>query len=120
NRLARFGVGFLVVLGLAALLAPIVTPYDPNAIDLQPTGVLQPPSWSHLFGTDELGRDGFSRALFGARISLAVGFIATIVSVSLGVIIGATAGMAGGWVDSLLMRSVDILLSVPLFFLIMI
>jgi peptide/nickel transport system permease protein len=120
NRLARFGVGFLVVLGLAALLAPIVTPYDPNAIDLQPTGVLQPPSWSHPFGTDELGRDGFSRALFGARISLAVGFIATIVSVSLGVIIGATAGMSGGWVDSVLMRSVDILLSVPLFFLIMI
>jgi peptide/nickel transport system permease protein len=120
NRLARFGLGFLVILGLAALLAPLISPYDPNAISLGPSGVLQPPSTSHLFGTDELGRDGFSRALFGARISLAVGFIATAVSVSLGVIIGATAGMAGGWVDSVLMRSVDILLSVPLFFLIMI
>ena len=104
----------------AALFAPVIAPYDPNAIDLQPTGVLQPPSWPHPFGTDELGRDGFSRALFGARISLAVGFVAMAVAVTLGVLVGATAGMAGGWVDSFLMRSVDILLSVPLFFLIMI
>jgi peptide/nickel transport system permease protein len=120
NRLACIGLGFLTILGLSALFAPLVAPYDPNAIDLQPEGVLQPPSWAHPFGTDELGRDGFSRALFGSRISLAVGFIATAVAVSLGVLIGATAGMAGGWVDSVLMRSVDILLSVPLFFLIMI
>jgi peptide/nickel transport system permease protein len=120
NRLACIGLGFLTILGLSALFAPLVAPYDPNAIDLQPEGVLQPPSWAHPFGTEELGRDGFSRALFGARISLAVGFIATAVAVSLGVLIGATAGMAGGWVDSVLMRSVDILLSVPLFFLIMI
>jgi peptide/nickel transport system permease protein len=120
NRLACIGLGFLTILGLSALFAPLVAPYDPNAIDLQPEGVLQPPSWAHPFGTDELGRDGFSRALFGARISLAVGFIATVVAVSLGVLVGATAGMVGGWVDSVLMRSVDILLSVPLFFLIMI
>lgn len=120
NRLAVLGLAFLLLLGLAALFAPAVAPYDPNAIDLIPENVLQPPSWAHPFGTDELGRDGFSRALFGTRISLAVGFIATLVSVTLGVLIGATAGMAGGWVDSFLMRSVDILLSVPLFFLIMI
>ena len=120
NRLARVGLGFLIILGLAALFAPVVAPYDPNAIDLQPTGTLQPPSWQHPFGTDELGRDGFSRALFGARISLSVGFVAMAVAVTLGVIVGATAGMAGGWVDSFLMRSVDILLSVPLFFLVMI
>jgi peptide/nickel transport system permease protein len=120
NRLACIGLGFLAVLGLSALFAPLVAPYDPNAIDLQPEGVLQPPSWAHPFGTDELGRDGFSRALFGARISLAVGFIAAAVAVILGVLVGATAGMAGGWIDSFLMRSVDILLSVPLFFLVMI
>lgn len=120
NRLACVGLAFLLILGLAALFAPVVAPYDPNAINLMPEGVLQPPSPAHWFGTDELGRDGFSRALFGARISLAVGFIATAVAITLGVLIGATAGMAGGWVDSLLMRSVDILLSVPLFFLIMI
>jgi peptide/nickel transport system permease protein len=120
NRLACLGLGFLIVLGLAALFAPIVAPYDPNAIDLRPEGVLQSPSWTHPFGTDELGRDGLSRALFGTRISLAVGLIASAVSVSLGVLVGATAGMAGGWVDSALMRSVDVLLSVPLFFLVMI
>ena len=120
NRLACLGLAFLTILGLAALFAPLVAPYDPNAIDLQPDAVLQPPSLDHPFGTDELGRDGFSRALFGARISLTVGFIATAVAVSLGVLVGATAGMAGGWVDSFLMRTVDILLSVPLFFLIMI
>ena len=120
NRLACLGLAFLILLSLGALFAPLVAPYDPNAIDLLPEGVLQPPSWQHPFGTDELGRDGFSRALFGARISLSVGFIAALVSVSLGVLIGATAGMAGGWADSFLMRSVDILLSVPLFFLIMI
>ncbi len=120
NRLACAGLAFLAALGLAALFAPFVAPYDPNAIDLMPEGVLQPPSREHLFGTDELGRDGFSRALFGARISLAVGFMATAVAISLGVLVGATAGMAGGWVDSALMRTVDVLLSVPLFFLIMI
>jgi peptide/nickel transport system permease protein len=120
NRLALVGLGFLLLLGAAVLFAPVIAPYDPNAIDLQPTGVLQPPSWAHPFGTDELGRDGFSRALFGARISLSVGFVAMIVAVSLGVLVGAIAGMAGGWVDPFLMRTVDILLSVPLFFLIMI
>jgi peptide/nickel transport system permease protein len=120
NRLATLGLVFLLILGSAALFAPWVAPYDPNAINLLPDQVLQPPSWAHPFGTDELGRDGLSRAIFGARISLAVGIIASLVAVTLGVLVGATAGMAGGWVDSFLMRSVDILLSVPLFFLVMI
>ncbi|MFT4040552.1 MAG: ABC transporter permease [Thermomicrobiales bacterium] len=120
NRLAVCGLIFLLVLGFMAIFAPWVTRYDPNAINLLPDQVLQPPSWAHPFGTDELGRDGFSRAIYGARISLAVGIIASVVAVSLGVLVGATAGMAGGWVDAFLMRSVDILLSVPLFFLIMI
>ena len=120
NRLATAGLIFLLILGSAALFAPWVTPYDPNAINLLPDQILQPPSWAHPFGTDELGRDGFTRAIYGARISLAVGIIASLVAVSLGVVGGATAGRAGGWVDSFLMRSVDILLSVPLFFLIMI
>ena len=120
NRLATLGLVFLLILGTAAIFAPWVAPYDPNAINLLPDQVLQPPSWAHPFGTDELGRDGFSRAIYGARISLAVGIIASLVAVTLGVLVGATAGMAGGWVDSFLMRSVDILLSVPLFFLVMI
>jgi peptide/nickel transport system permease protein len=120
NKLATAGLAFLLILGFAALFAPWVAPYDPNAINLLPDQVLQPPSWAHPFGTDELGRDVLSRAIYGARISLSVGIIASLVAVSLGVLVGATAGMAGGWVDSFLMRFVDILLSVPLFFLIMI
>jgi len=120
NRLAIISAGVLIFMGLAAGLAPLIAPYDPNAIDLSPTGLLQSPSAAHPFGTDDLGRDGFSRALHGARISLAVGFIATAMAMAIGTLVGAVAGMFGGWVDNLLMRSVDILLSVPLFLLIMI
>ncbi|MCC6792121.1 MAG: ABC transporter permease [Thermomicrobiales bacterium] len=120
NRLALAALCFLVLLTGAALAAPLIAPFDPDAINLDQEALLQPPSGEHLFGTDELGRDGFSRALYGTRISLAVGFLATLVAISVGVLVGASAGMAGGWVDSLLMRAVDVLLSVPLFFLIMI
>ena len=120
NRLAIISLSLLVLMSGAALLAPQIAPYEPNAIDLSPEGILQPPSSRHLFGTDELGRDAFSRALFGARISLSVGFIASGMAIVIGALVGATAAMAGGWVDNLLMRLVDILLSVPLFFLIMI
>ena len=98
NRLATAGLIFLIVLGLMAIFAPWVTRYDPNAINLLPDQVLQPPSWAHPFGTDELGRDGFSRAIYSARIPLAVGIIASVVAVSLGVLVGATACMAGGCV----------------------
>jgi peptide/nickel transport system permease protein len=120
NKLALAGLGFLCLMIVVAILAPVVAPSDPNKVDLKPEALLLPPSWAHPFGTDQLGRDGLSRAMFGARISLAVGFIATAVSISLGVLIGGVAGMKGGRVDTLLMRSVDVLLSVPLFFLIMI
>jgi len=120
NRMAVISVCILTVFGLAAALAGVLAPYDPNAIDLSPTGILQPPSRMHPFGTDEMGRDGFSRALYGARISLTVGFVATAMAVTIGTIVGTVAGIFGGWVDTLLMRTVDILLSIPLFFLIMI
>jgi peptide/nickel transport system permease protein len=118
--MAVISVGILTVFALAAVLADVLAPYDPNAIDLSPTGILQPPSRMHPFGTDEMGRDGFSRALYGARISLTVGFVATAMAVTIGTIVGTVAGIFGGWVDTLLMRTVDILLSIPLFFLIMI
>jgi peptide/nickel transport system permease protein len=120
NRLALAGLGFLALMILIAIFAPLLAPSNPNKVNLKPDGLLLPPSWSHLFGTDELGRDGLSRAIFGARISLTVGFIATAVSISLGVLVGAVAGMTGGRIDTFLMRAVDVLLSVPLFFLIMI
>lgn len=120
NKLALVSLVLLIGFGLIALFAPVLAPYDPNAIKLGADNVLQSPSWQHPFGTDELGRDGLSRAIFGARISLTVGFLATGVAISLGVLVGATAGMGGQLLDTILMRTVDILLSVPLFFLIMI
>ena len=103
----------LVVLGailLLTLFAPL-SPYDPDAIDT--SNKLQPPSAEHWFGTDELGRDSFTRALYGGRVSLLVGTAAMAVSVLVGMIIGAISGFMGGIVDALLMRFVDMLLSVP-------
>jgi peptide/nickel transport system permease protein len=120
NKLALVSLGLLVILSLIAILAPWIAPHDPNKISLARATLLQSPSRDHLFGTDELGRDALSRAMFGVRISLAVGFVAAGVAVSIGVLVGATAGLLGGWVDLLLMRLVDVLLSVPLFFLLMI
>lgn len=120
NRLAVLGLAFLAMMMGAAILAPWIAPANPNAVSLAPDDLLQAPSWAHLFGTDELGRDVFSRALFGARISLLVGFVATGVAISLGVLVGAIAGSAGGVVDTLLMRGIDILMSAPLFVLVMI
>jgi peptide/nickel transport system permease protein len=120
NRLAVLGLTFLAIMFGAALFAPWLAPYNPNAISLAPEDLLQAPSRAHLFGTDELGRDVFSRALYGARISLLVGFVATGVAIGLGVLVGAVAGSAGGKVDGFLMRSIDILMSAPLFVLVMI
>ncbi len=120
NRLAMISLVVLLLMALAAILAPTIARVDPNAINVNPEGILKAPSLAHLFGTDELGRDSFSRALFGARISLSIGFIASGMAVVIGVLVGATAAMSGRWLDNLLMRMVDVLLSVPLFFLIMI
>jgi len=107
-RFAAFVVGALI---LAALLAPFIAPYAANAIDLAHRRA--PPSVSHLFGTDELGRDLFTRVLFGARVSLAIGLISAFVSVAIGVAIGATAGYVGGVIDALLMRGTDAVLCIP-------
>ncbi len=113
-----FGVGYpvlpsiaLLLLLVAALLAPIVAPYAVDALDLNHRRAA--PSASHWFGTDEIGRDLFTRVLFGARISLAIGLISAAVSAFIGVVLGATAGYAGRWVDALLMRFTEAMLSVP-------
>jgi peptide/nickel transport system permease protein len=98
----------LVVL---AILAPLVAPYGMDALDLAHRRAA--PSWSHWFGTDELGRDVLTRILFGARISLAIGLVSAAVSVTIGVSVGAVAGYAGGWIDDALMRVADAMLSVP-------
>lgn len=101
----------LLALMLAALLAPIIAPYAFDALDLNHRRAA--PSPSHWFGTDEVGRDLFTRVLFGARISLAIGLVSAAMSAFIGVVIGAVAGYAGRWVDALLMRFTEAMLSVP-------
>ncbi len=117
NNLATTG-GFIVLgLFIIALLAPYISPYDPGAIDV--SQILMPPTSAHIFGTDELGRDVLSRVIWGSRISLMVGFVAVGISIIIGVIFGAISGYYGGAIDSLIMRFVDIMLSIPTFFLIL-
>ncbi|MBI4278900.1 MAG: ABC transporter permease [Armatimonadetes bacterium] len=118
HRRALFGLITLVVLLVLTAFAPVVTRFDPNAIDYESRFV--PPGRKHLFGTDNIGRDYFSRCLYGGRISLGVGFVAMAISVSLGTTIGSAAGYFGGRIDSVLMRTVDFILSLPLFFIILI
>jgi len=117
NRFAATGA--LIVLALFALsfLAPYITPYSPD--DLDAYRVLLPPSADHWMGTDELGRDVLTRIIYGARISLKVGFVAVGIAAFLGTIAGLLAGYFGGWLDQLLMRLVDIMLCFPTFFLIL-
>jgi peptide/nickel transport system permease protein len=117
NRLAVAGGLIVAVMLVVALLAPLLAPYDPSAI--QVSSILMPPSPVHLLGTDALGRDVLSRMIYGTQISLLVGFVAVGIAVLIGVIVGALAGYYPGWLDTLFMRLVDIMLSVPTFFLIL-
>ncbi|ACT50700.1 MULTISPECIES: ABC transporter permease [Methylovorus] len=111
--------GFIIIFGilLLAILAPFIAPYDPNAIDVK--AILLGPSLQHPMGTDGLGRDVFSRMLFGARISLLVGIVAVGIATSIGIVLGAISGYYRGWVDVVIMRLVDVMLSIPTFFLIL-
>jgi peptide/nickel transport system permease protein len=116
----RFATAGLIVIGALFVLsfsAAFITPYDPDALDAW--HVLLPPSSVHLFGTDELGRDVLTRVIYGARVSLLVGFVAVGISVTIGTVVGLFAGFYGSWVDALLMRVVDIMLCFPTFFLIL-
>lgn len=117
NGNALAGVVIVVVLFLIACLAPWLAPYDPEAIDL--VHVLVPPSTTHWLGTDQLGRDVLSRMIWGAGISLKVGFVSMGIALVIGVILGALAGYYGGWVDAVVMRFVDVMLCFPTFFLIL-
>jgi peptide/nickel transport system permease protein len=108
----------LFVLGALALLsaaAPIVSPYDPDKTAL--LLLYEPPSLAHPFGTDDLGRDLATRMLYGGRVSLSVGLLAVTVAVSIGTLVGVVAGYYGGWIDSVLMRFVDMMYSFPRLFL---
>jgi peptide/nickel transport system permease protein len=115
NKLAVIGAIFLFILIIAAIFAPIIAPYSPEQQNL--LNKLQPPSKEHWLGTDKFGRDIFSRLLYGARVSLLVGFASVLGAISIGTIVGAIAGYFGGMIDAILMRFVDILLSIPSIFL---
>lgn len=117
NRLAlAAGVVVLLLVGLA-LLAPVLAPWDPNRPAMR--SILDPPSGAHPFGTDGLGRDVLSRMLYGARVSLAVGFVSVGIATAIGVILGALSGFKGGLVDAAIMRMVDLMLVFPRFFLLL-
>jgi len=117
NPLAKAGFIIIVTVFLLAILAPWIAPYDPDEINVK--AILLAPSFQHWMGTDGLGRDVLSRMLFGGQISLLVGFVAVGISTSIGIILGALAGYYRGWVDTVIMRFVDIMLSIPSFFLIL-
>lgn len=103
----------------SAVFAPLVATHDPLEMDLSAEARLQGPSLEHLFGTDNLGRDVFSRMVYGARVSLSVGFIAVFISVVIGLFLGGISGYYGGGVDGVIMRLVEIMYCFPTFFLIM-
>jgi peptide/nickel transport system permease protein len=115
NRMAVAGGVLLIIFYALVILAPVLSPYAYDKVDA-PRQLLGP-SAAHLLGTDDLGRDLFSRILWGGRISLSVGFVAAGVSVVIGTLIGAVAGFFGGWVDNLLMRLTEVVIAFPVFFL---
>ena len=104
----------LLVLSVMALAAPVIAPYPYDLQDFTIIGQPQPPSRAHLMGTDNLGRDTFSRVLYGARVSLAVGLFSALIAATIGTLIGAVAGFYRGWLDSALMRFTDMVLSIPI------
>jgi peptide/nickel transport system permease protein len=117
NKLAISGLVLVGGLFLVSIFAYWLAPYDPSFIDLKE--MLMPPSPHHWLGTDPLGRDVLSRIIFGSQVSLKVGFVAVGLATLIGLIVGATAGYYGGWVDLVLMRFVDLMLCFPSFFLIL-
>jgi len=117
NRLALLGLIIVISLFSVAVFAPVISPHDYKNIDVK--NILMPPSTNHFFGTDDLGRDVFSRMIWGARISLAVGFVSVGISTLIGITLGALAGYYGKYTDMIIMRFVDIMLCIPGFFLIL-
>ena len=128
NRAAMAGIVLLAIIATMALFAPLLSPFPYDEINYDLISCA-PPWWpvemactasGHIFGTDAVGRDIFVRVLYGARVSLAVGLVATIVSLLIGVLYGATAGYLGGRIDGLMMRVVDVLYSLPFIFFVII
>ena len=112
NALAMVGLAIIVVLVLMAIFAPLIATHAPNAQDL--AGRLRPPGWQgHILGTDELGRDIFSRIVYGARVTLYIVALVAVTAPVFGLIVGTVAGTLGGWTDRILMRITDIFLAFP-------
>lgn len=114
NSMGRVGLVMLLTIMVLALFAPWLSPYDPNAVTrVSILDIYQPPSPAHWFGTDDAGRDVLTNFLYGARVSLTVGFFASFIAVTLGGLIGITAGFLGGRTEGVLMRFTDIMLVIP-------
>lgn len=117
NRGAVAGAALVVVVALIALLAPLISPYEPSQVF--PNALKLPPVWAdggsmqYIFGTDDLGRDLFTRIVYGSQVSLGIGFFVVVFTLIFGVILGVVAGSLGGWVDSIITRLMDILLALP-------
>ncbi|MBQ7593051.1 MAG: ABC transporter permease [Synergistaceae bacterium] len=112
DKLAAFGLIVILMILMLAIFGPMISPYEYDAQDFMISN--EPPNFSHWFGTDMFGRDLFVRVLYGARISLAVGFLASFISLFIGVIYGGISGFAGGRLDEVMMRIVDVIYSVPM------
>lgn len=117
NKLALVAVFIIFIFCLSSTLA-FLSPFDPNQID--PINRLKSPDGTNLFGTDNMGRDYLTRALYGGRVSLTVGFLSMVISTSVGTLIGSISGFFGGKLDSFITRTIDILMSIPTFFLILV
>jgi len=119
HRTTSWGLGILAFLVIIALAAPLVAPFPPG----DPLGIVDlknhPPSWTFILGTDVLSRDVWSRLAWGARVSLGIGTLGALVAVSLGTLVGASAGYYRRWVDAVLMRGVDVGLALPRIFILM-
>jgi len=112
DKKALGGLFLLTVFLIMALLAPLIAPFDPNAMDYE---MMEPPSATHLLGTDDLGRDLFSRIIYGARVSLFIGITPVAISLLIGVVLGVVAGYFGGWLDNIIMRYIDLQWAFPNF-----
>ena len=118
NRIAMLSAAILILLYVAAFAAPLISTHDPNRVSIMTQH--ERPSMEHLLGTDENGRDEFSRLLYGAQISMTIGFVAMIIGLVIGAVIGSVAGFFGGVVDAFLMRLTDGMLAIPYFFMVLI
>jgi peptide/nickel transport system permease protein len=117
NKVTFGGLLIILFVFLVALMAPVLSTDDPKKIDLK--NILSPPAAQHWMGTDELGRDVYSRIIYASRVSLNVGFVAVGISILIGMVMGALAGYYGRKIDDILMRFTDMMLSIPTFFLIL-